>query len=731
MQRPGFVEKLDRIQPYLLGAAALLLALCILFAGGEIGLSDNGDFSRVMRASSIARTVDDSRFVYISEYRIVLQDRSAAENVFGILFGSEGVNVYPSIQLLFTRVSVVLNLIVNKLSGAPMTTYRLGVPGVLYAVCYAAALALLFRQIHLRRRWMDWGAKLLLLLVLCDGDYLVYFNSFYGEALQIIAFVLVAAAAVRILSRRDCSVWDAVWAALACILYGWSKFANIPPAILLCLALEAILWRRSRSRIPVCAMAGAFVLLCAIYLAVPSWMAYETNYNSVFYGILKQADADEAERYLSELGLDPSLADLRGTNAYATGISQTVEERGCRDQIASLSRVRLLIFYARHPAMLCASIDASLRSCGSIRPYYLSNYDSSHPRFTLSSRFTAWSSLRARLGFDTPAGNIAVLIAFLAMMILLLWRRSRFDCVLSVIAVAGCCLYCMIVPYISNGAGDLAKHMFAYIQFMDAAVLVLFVGAAAGCAALGLRRWIPAGVAFAALLVLVVPPASAAYTAHAVRQQTHTAVESGAYVQFGAQDGQPLQWLVLSVEGNRAMLLCQTQVAVRSFSADNSNLWSESDLRTWLNSDFTAAFSATERTCMLSFSHPQLLSDANLESATAGDRDLYCDHLPRTCAANADEAYQNAVTDLVTLPDLTQIETLYASGCGTARGGLWWTASPYFSNENMVRCVFPDGTVRFRDAKDTAGLYPVICVCTDVLTEGDGSLANSFRLAAS
>ena len=118
------------------------------------------------------------------------------------------------------------------------------------------------------------------------------------------------------------------------------------------------------------------------------------------------------------------------------------------------------------------------------------------------------------------------------------------------------------------------------------------------------------------------------------------------------------------------MLLCQTQVAVHSFSADNSNLWSESDLRTWLNSDFTAAFSATERTCMLSFSHPQLLSGANLESATAGDRDLYCDHLPRTCAANADEAYQNAVTDLVTLPDLTQIETLYASGCGTARGGL-------------------------------------------------------------
>lgn len=423
MQRTGFVEKLDRIQPYLLGAAALLLTLCILFAGGEIGLSDNGDFSRVMRASSIERTVDDSRFVYISEYRIVLQDRSAAENVFGILFGSEGVNVYPSIQLLFTRVSVVLNLIVNKLSGAPMTTYRLGVLGVLYAVCYAAALALLFQQIHLRRRWMDWGAKLLLLLVLCDGDYLVYFNSFYGEALQIIAFVLVAAAAVRILSRRDGSVWDAVWAALACILYGWSKFANIPPAILLCLALEAILWRRSRSRVPVCAMAGAFVLLCAIYLAVPSWMAYETNYNSVFYGILKQADADEAERYLSELGLDPSLADLRGTNAYATGISQTVEERGCREQIASLSRVRLLIFYARHPAMLRASIGASLRSCGSIRPYYLSNYDSSHPRFTLSSRFTAWSSLRARLGFDTPAGNIAVLIAFLAMMILLLWRR--------------------------------------------------------------------------------------------------------------------------------------------------------------------------------------------------------------------------------------------------------------------------------------------------------------------
>ena len=43
---------------------------------------------------------------------------------------------------------MVLNLIVNKLSGAPMTTYRLGVLGVLYAVCYAAALALFSQSLR-------------------------------------------------------------------------------------------------------------------------------------------------------------------------------------------------------------------------------------------------------------------------------------------------------------------------------------------------------------------------------------------------------------------------------------------------------------------------------------------------------------------------------------------------------------------------------------------------------
>ena len=101
----------------LYGVLALIIVLCVLFAGEEIGMSNNGDFGRVMRAASLDYGQRLPSFTYADAYTIDLSHGSAAANVRAILFGHEGLSRYPSIHVGVVRLSVVANLVLNKLTG--------------------------------------------------------------------------------------------------------------------------------------------------------------------------------------------------------------------------------------------------------------------------------------------------------------------------------------------------------------------------------------------------------------------------------------------------------------------------------------------------------------------------------------------------------------------------------------------------------------------------------------
>ena len=141
-------EKFQNIAFALLAAAVMLVTL---FGGGEIGLSDNGDFSRVLRGSSLYFTETNKSFVYVGRYGIELHGDSLLSNLGHILFSADGVANYPSIQLVVVRLTVAANLLWNAISGSPLATYRLWTLGVTYVLLYSFALYFLFRQIRLKK----------------------------------------------------------------------------------------------------------------------------------------------------------------------------------------------------------------------------------------------------------------------------------------------------------------------------------------------------------------------------------------------------------------------------------------------------------------------------------------------------------------------------------------------------------------------------------------------------
>ena len=695
---------------------ALGIILIVLFGGNHVGLANNWDFGRVMGASSLGHVHDDFAFVFIDEYAIRVEEGSLASNVFRILFSTEGIGAYPSIHVLLVRVSVAANLVINRMTHAPLTVYRLGVLGAMTAVLYAMAIFWLFHQIKWKHIWAEIVLKALLLVILCDIGYIAYFNSLYSESLQILAFVMMIAYGIRLLNRRG-SLLDFALFTVAAVLFGWSKFVNLPISFLFILAFGAIvLLRKHRERLTVLKVCivggGGIAVLLAIFALIPGWMDFDTNFNAVFFGITKDVEEADAVRHLEALGLSGEMVEFASTNAYVRGVQERFHELGFYEEFQeNVSKFGLLWFYIRHPGLLMEAIEISLAHSGQIRPWYISNYHREFGRLALSDRFSVWTSTRTALGFDSISGNLAMWIGLIVLFFLapihnLTGKKKLWGTLIMLAAILGSGVYGLIIQVIANGEGDLAKHMFVYAQFVD-----LIIGLLLGALLYGLGRWIALKrfdlmtVIFPAVLTVLMIP----LLLSAVRTPRHAVdiayAQTGNLVEFGSFEGNAMRWLVVEETADTQTLLAMDDIAVLAFDGGNRNDWTYSDIRHWLNTVFLYEILDNDP-AILPHERPVFLTAETDDRAEAGDRDLYTFHIPRYAARGMDRAYREYITDRVRLPDTAMMAELLPRHINI--GGGFWLETPYFLNGQMMRYVSADGYILMKDAVEFLGVRPVI-----------------------
>ncbi len=98
-------------------------------------------------------------------------------------------------------------------------------------------------------------------------------------------------------------------------------------------------------------------------------------------------------------------------------------------------------------------------------------------------------------------------------------------------------------------------------------------------------------------------------------------VEVGEYITFGSyeqnnslNDGkEPIEWLVLAVEGNKVLVISRYGLANQPYNKNSAGqTWSNCDLRTWLNGTFyRTAFSEDERNAILTTNVDESASQAS------------------------------------------------------------------------------------------------------------------------
>ena len=689
--------------PFFGAALALTLVLVTLFWGQNAGLSDNGDFARVMNVNRIHPTGDGrSSFLFQQYYVMDLEGGSAAQQV-ASLFTTTDDGLYYSPQFLLIQGSKVMNFFYNKFVGGSVDNYNLAFLALLYGLLLAAAIGLILR--HLPRGTMPRRilAALLLLFLFCDAGYVLYFHSFYGEALQFVSLLVAVGLWLRLYDNPQ--RWGS-WILLYITLYffGGSKLANIPLACLFGLVSLLLLLRGSGKWLRLLAgvlCAALLVSQGALYSSIPDWMENDTNYQAVFFGVLKNSDTPEQD--LAELGLDTAYAPLAGTHAYQSSYPMDIYSDAFRQGFyEKVSKVRVMGFYLRHPVRLLEKMDTALMCSAYIRPPYLGNLSSK--RMVHVKRSSAWSHLRVRSGvlYCFPV----MLPALVLVSLFALWRvvqclrrkrkRESLAAYGALLAVCAAVWAAWVLPIFGNGEADLSKHMFLLIHLIDGLVAAgaLWVAprllrAARRCKV----HWRPAAVVCCVLMAILL-------TAALVHTQRALPL-----VQFGRFENKPLMWEIVREDEETMTLVCRDVVTTRPFDEKGSNLWSDSTLRGWLGSTFLAQFTPEEVQRLVTVEQRELLSEPYAAKSEGGQHALFWHFDPRRTADLAETSYYKTTMDNVYLPTPEMFGSFPAR-----RGADWWLLAPYGNNGSMQRVVGADGFVLMRDAAEPAGVRPAVTV---------------------
>lgn len=660
---------------------ALFFITVTLFSANDVMLSNNGDYNRVMRLCSLQKDDD-------GEVKIVLTGDGFLQNFSNILFTPSDIRAYPSSQLAFTRTAVAMNFIINNLTGMPLDNYNFSCLGILMSILYALAVAFFLSQIKIKNKVLDAIMVLIALVVLCDIGYVSYFNSLYAEGIQH-TLLIITIGFFLVLTKRKFTIYELVVFALVLVLYGQSKFFNIPIAVIMCLAFFALSLRHNLQKKEIVFNLTVVLLVTGILFStmafMPKWINNETNYNSIFYGVVKDCDDDVAKDYLeNDLGLDAELHVLKNTHHYVSNFLE-IDAKYNLKQAKDISKIKFVLFYLSHPLVTINKVQDISQHSGAIRNIFFmdENYMNDWQRLTY------WSGIRENSGFDTVFLNLLIVALFL-MIFVCFFRKtntSNYITVISSSLIAIIFLYAFFVPYASNGEADLAKHMFAFCEFIDIALVFILV------AVFNSKNKVRMIFSLCLVIMLIVNILPGAKT---------ETVSFGGY-----------EWYVIDRNSEYETLMAKDIVAKRAYNGFDDNNYERSDIHKWLNGEFLSGFSQQERDRMLLKEEKIILSRTHVGEATEGTRDFYCVAYPNRFESNYETAYSKTVSGYVFLPTAQHISMMAKKGYDVTSKEKFWTSTPYFNNVQEQRYVNPDGLVYFEYCSEELGIRPIIYKKTD------------------
>lgn len=474
----------NKFMNYLL-ISFIVLSICliayVLFQYPQPGVADQGDFDRVMSVSGLELT---------NQYKLVPK----FNRYFNYIVTNYKISIEGILQTAVSKVIcslayliILINLICKLFSQDMFKTSYLT---VVYTIIYICSLYLIIKYINIQNKITLILLTSLFLFIFFDGNYLVWFNSLYGEPMMITALILYISSWIyyiyykHVLKSEKKILPKIIFIFIASFLFLGSKMQVITSLPIIVVMLSKLLWE---NRYVIRTGKLSLILLFFLIIAYPieinltnAPINKDTLYNSVFYGVLK--DSKNPRQDLIDMNLNPDMASEAGKHSYLDKKyyvkymphSEITE----KEFYSKMSNTKLIIFYITHPIRLIQGMEYTANHAfftGTFLGHYERSY-SEEPIRKLN-RFTFWSSLREnllprRLSFIILI--YAVTLGFSLFTYLKSNRsketRAKIELLWSVMLIG---LLQFPMPFIGNGQADTSKQLFLFNFIFDMMLIVL------------------------------------------------------------------------------------------------------------------------------------------------------------------------------------------------------------------------------------------------------------------
>ena len=679
-----------RIFPLIGAIIVFVLSFTVLYFGNNIGLSDNGDFRRVLLVNNL-EYADDSDYYYLfkQDYKMKIEGDSFWEKVSYLCETNNEEEIYSSPHFIIIKASKIMNFVMNTILVKDETDYNIAYLAFIYILMLSVAAWGIFTFFADEALKLRIAVFCIFIFIFCDAGYLLYFNSFYGEPLQYVALIMLIALGLLIYKRPTIPKVACFFISL--YFFAGAKLANVPYSIIMSLMALSFVFlrkdRRYRISIGVCVIIAA-VCIANLYASIPDWMHNDTTYQSVFFGAVKESETPEKD--LKQLGIDEKYLPLVNTHAYMDegeypiDITTTEFQNDFYDRI---SKADVAFFYLRHPVRFVKKVAFSIENSSSLRP--LNSGTSETVLMSYSNRYSAWSNLRVVIKFlynPYIVFAIAILLTIYVVLIHIYLVRSKkhtkdkqFYLIMAMYVLLSGLWINMCLPILGNGEADIMKHMFLFASCMD----VLFAGVIIGIVNMHKKNRI---ISAAVLAVLVM--------ALQIEPPRET-------VEFGTYDGKPLKWEVMRrYEDGGMEIVTKSCVTERIFDYEN-NMWETSDLREWLNSDFISEFTMEELSKIEPQHNEVMLTYNDRGLAESGDHTHYWSATRGEVNDLSETAYKYYVDDIIYIPTLSMMRDIDVRGA-------YWVLCPYGYNDRMQRYMTSDGFILHTNVYNIYGVRAAV-----------------------